>query len=196
MPPNKHCVRVGILVHGRLQTAGQVFLEGSVVDDWDTEGVVVPVVALSATFGNTLDLLDVVDLEACIGTLLSLDQQCDQHRPLGVCMNAASSAMLKSSQKQRGAVGGLQLERLANIIALGRGVLGGWPLDDEDVLWLDQLFLDTRRSEEDVVTLANGGLQLLLSGLMAQFRAGSCHLPLRRCQSPIPSCRSCGTVLE
>lgn len=158
MSPNKHCICIGILVHRSLQTTSEVLLKGSVIDDWNTQGVMISVVALSTAFWNTLDLLNVVDLKACIGALLALDQQGDEHCPLGVCMDTASSAMFERCQEKWSAVGGFQLQRLANVIAFCGRVLCSRPLDDEDVFWFDQFLLNTGRGEKDMFTLADGCL--------------------------------------
>lgn len=158
MSSHKHRVGVRVLLHGRLQTTGQILLEGSILNDRDAESVVVPQHTLALATGNALDLLDGADLEAGIGTFLALHQQGHQDGPLGVSMDTAASTVLKGRQEERSAGRGVQLEGTANIVALLGWVFLGGPLEDEDVLRLHELLLDTRGSNEDVVTVTNRGL--------------------------------------
>jgi hypothetical protein len=131
---DEYGIRVGVLVHGCLQAAGEILLEGGVLDDGDLQGIKESEHTLALTTRNTLDLLNVVDLKASIGALLPLHQQGDENSPLRVGMDAAASTLLKCSQEQRGTGRGVELEGLADIVArLGR-VLGGGPLNDEDVV--------------------------------------------------------------
>jgi hypothetical protein len=82
-------------------------------------------------------------------------------------MDAAARTVLKGSEEQRRASRWVQLKRFADIVALSGGVLGGWPLKNEDILGLHELLLDTRWRNEDVIAMTNGSL-LRVSG------AGSC----------------------
>lgn len=161
--PDQHRIGVRILLHGGFQTAGQVLLEGSVLNDRDAESVVVSQHTLTLTTRDTLDLLDGANLKAGIGALLTLHQQGHQDGPLGVGVDTAASTVLESREEQRSAGGGVQLQGAANIVALFSGILLGGPLKHEDVLRLHELLLDPGRSNEDVIAMTNGGL-LLVSG--------------------------------
>lgn len=73
-------------------------------------------------------------------------------------MNAAARTPIERRQEEWGTSRGLQIEGLADILALRGRILGSRVLKDEDVVWLNQLFLDTRRSNENVIIFADGGL--------------------------------------
>lgn len=73
-------------------------------------------------------------------------------------MNAATGASFKSREEERRACRGLQAERLADILAIGRRVFGSGKFKDEDVVRLNQLFLDTRRRNENMVAATDRGL--------------------------------------
>lgn len=158
MSPHKHRVGVGILLHSLFQTSSEVFLEGSILNDGDLEGVKETQHALALAPRDTLDLFNVANLELTVRALLALDQERYQHCPLRVCVDAAACAALKGSQEERRTGGGFQVERLADVFAIGRRVFGSGILKDEDVVRLDQLLLHARRSNEDVVIFADRGL--------------------------------------
>lgn len=99
VPPDKNRVCVRVLVHGCLQTTGEVLFEGGVFNNGNLQSIEEPEHALSFTAGNTLDLLNVADLETSIRALLPLHQQSDQNRPLRMSVDAAPSTMLKGSQE-------------------------------------------------------------------------------------------------
>lgn len=155
MSPHEHRIGVGVLVHRCLQTFRQVLLVWGVLNDRDAQSVVVVQVALALATRNTLDLLDVAHLEACFRAHLPFNQQGDQDCPLRVSVNTTASTLLKGREEQRGAGGWLQCEGLADIVAVFGGVFLGGPLDDEDVVGLDQFLLDTGGRKEDVIAMAN-----------------------------------------
>lgn len=99
MSPHKHCIGVGILLHSLFQTSSEVFLEGSILNDGDLEGVKETQHALALTTRDTLDLFNVANLELTVRALLALDQERYQHCPLRVCVDAAARAALKRSQE-------------------------------------------------------------------------------------------------
>lgn len=70
-------------------------------------------------------------------------------------VDAATSAAVEGGQKQGGTRRWLQVLRLANIFALRRRVFRSGVLEDEEILGLYQLFLDARRSDEDVISAAD-----------------------------------------
>lgn len=71
---DKYSICVGVLVHGCLQPTGEILLKGSVLNDGDLQSIEESEHTLALTTRNTLDLLNVVDLEASIGALLPLHQ--------------------------------------------------------------------------------------------------------------------------
>lgn len=97
MSADKHGICVGVFVHSSLQTTGQVLLEGSVLNDGDLQGIEEPKHTLALATGDTLDLLNVVDLEASIWATRLLHQQGHENSPLRVRVDATSSTLLKSS---------------------------------------------------------------------------------------------------
>lgn len=66
-------------------------------------------------------------------------------------VDAAARALLERGQEERGACGGLQIEGLADILSIGGGIFGSGEFEDEEVMRLDQLFLDAGRGDEDMV---------------------------------------------
>lgn len=137
MSSHQDSVGVRILVHGLLQASREILLERSVLDDRNLEGVEEAQHALPLASRNTLDLLNVADLEASVGTLLALDQERHQHGPLRVRVDAAASTTLKSSKEQWSACGRLQFEGLADVLAVGRRVLGSRELQNKDIVRLN-----------------------------------------------------------
>lgn len=98
-------------------------------------------------------------------------------------MNAAAGTAFKGSEEQRGASGGLQSERLADVLAVGGRVLGGGELQDKDIVWLHQLLLHTRRSNEDVSPIADGCLgQSSQPGVLVRIPKCDRRLPRHQCQ--------------
>jgi len=62
--PNQDCVGVRILIHSRLQTLGQVFLKGRILDNRNPQGVMISQIArLLIALSKAFDLLDIVDLK-------------------------------------------------------------------------------------------------------------------------------------
>ena len=101
---DEYGIGVGVLVHGLLEELREVLLVGGVLDDGNAEGVVVAEVPLlSGPAAETLDLLDVVDLEEPItARALPLEQQRHQHGPLRVRVDtAAGAAPREGRQEQR-----------------------------------------------------------------------------------------------
>lgn len=90
-----------------------------------------------------IKFFNVADFEASVWTLLALDQECHQHGPLGVRVNAAASTTLESSKEQWSACGRLQLKGLADVLAVGRRVFGSRELQDKDIVRLNQFLLDS-----------------------------------------------------
>lgn len=134
MSPHEHRIGVGIFVHRCLQTFRQVLLVRGVLNDRNAQSIVIIQVAFALAAGDTLDLLDVANLEACVRAHLPFHQQGDQNRPLRVSVNAAAGALLKGREEQWGASGWFQCEGFADIVAVFGGVLLGGPLNHEDVV--------------------------------------------------------------
>lgn len=108
MPPDKHSIRIRILLHGLLEKLGEVLLMGGILNDRDPQGVMIPQVArLAETAAKALDLLDVVDFKY-LAVALGLEQEGDKHGPLGVCVDAARGAAAgEGGEEERRALGGL-----------------------------------------------------------------------------------------
>lgn len=141
--PHQDSVGVRVLVHGLLQAFGEILLECSVLNDRNPKCVEEAQHALPLASRDTLDLLNVADFEASVWTLLALDQECHQHGPLGVRVNAAASTTLESSKEQWSACGRLQLKGLADVLAVGRRVFRSRELQDKDIVRLNQFLLDS-----------------------------------------------------
>lgn len=104
MSSDQNRVGVGVPVHRLLQTSCEILLERSVLNNRDPEGVVEAQHTLTPAARDSLDLFNVADLEAAIGTLLTLDQQSHQHGPLRMGVNAAEGAAFKRRKEKRGTV--------------------------------------------------------------------------------------------
>lgn len=77
-----------------------------VFDDGDGQSVIVAQVThLVPPLGYALDLLNLFDLEACVGAEIALDEQGDEDGPLRVRVDAAASAALEGCVEERGAGG-------------------------------------------------------------------------------------------
>ena len=161
MPSDQDSVCIGELVYGFLQALGQILLKGRILDDGDLERIEEPEHPLPFTPRDALDLLNVADLKHALGSLFPLHNECDQDGPMRMRVDAALGPALECGQEERRAIRRLQLERLAEILALGRGIFGRGKLQDKDVLRLDQFLLDARRRDEDVVIASNGCLHIV-----------------------------------
>lgn len=129
-----------------------------VFDDGNPKGVEEAQHALTLATRNALDLLDVADLEAAARALFALNEERHQNRPLRMGVDAATGASFKGREKEGRACGWFQAERLADILAIRWRVLGRGKFKDEDIVWLDQLLLDARRRNEDMIVATNGCL--------------------------------------
>lgn len=157
MTPYEHCTSVRVLHHGLFQPLGEILLERGVFDYWNLKRVVKAQHALARALGDTFDLLNITDLKAGTLAVKLLDQQCHQHRPLGVGVYRAGGAALKRCQEQRCAGRRFQTQGLANVFSrLGR-ILGRGPGEDKHVFWLDQFLLNARGSYVDMFILSNTG---------------------------------------
>lgn len=109
MPPNQDSIRVRVLLHSLLQTLPQILLVRRVLDNGYPQAIVVAQVALlAAALGDALDLLDLLDLEACVFAEVALHEESDEDRPLRVRVDAAAGAALEGGHEERGAGGGLE----------------------------------------------------------------------------------------
>lgn len=109
MSPDQDRVRIGVLLHRLFQALSQVLLMRRVLDDRYSQPVVVPQIALLAPpLRYAFDLLNLLDLEASVFAEVALDQQCDENRPLRVCVDAAAGAALEGGHEERCAGGGLE----------------------------------------------------------------------------------------
>lgn len=126
--PHQHSVCIWVGVHRLLQAFGEILLERGVVNDGNPQRVVVPVIPFAFSLGDAFDLLDIADLKVTLLAELALDQQRHQDCPLGVGVNTAAGALVKGGKEERGAIGGLQVERLANVFARRGRIFGRWVL--------------------------------------------------------------------
>lgn len=113
----------------------------------------VPQVAdLAEPLAKALDLLNVVNLKD-LAVALCLEQQRDEHGPVGVRVDAAAGAAAGEGGEEEGrALGGLVSGRGAEIGALL--LVGGilvFEGEDVDVGWLHELFLDAGGGEVDEI---------------------------------------------
>ena len=109
MPPNQDSIRVRVLLHSLLQTLSQILLVRRVLDTGYPQSIVVAQVALlAAALGDALDLLDLLNFETCVFAEVALDEECDQHGPLRVRVDAAAGAALEGGHEEWGAGGGLE----------------------------------------------------------------------------------------
>jgi hypothetical protein len=109
MSPNQDGVRIGILLHSRLQALPQILFVRRVIDDGYPQTVVVAEVALlSSAFRYAFDLLNFFNLEACVAAEIALDEEGHEDGPLRVRVNAAASAAFEGGEEERRAGGGLE----------------------------------------------------------------------------------------
>lgn len=146
VPTDEDGIRIRVLVHGLLEKLGQVLLVGGVLDNGDAEGVVVPQIALLAVpLPESLDLLDVVDLEelgVAAGRCRRLEDEGDEHGPVRVGVDAAAGAALgKGGEEERRALRRLVEGRRAQVGAVLEGGFLGGEGEDVDVGRLHELFL-------------------------------------------------------
>jgi hypothetical protein len=81
----------------------------SVLDNRYPQTIVVAQIALlAAALGYAFDLLDFLDLEACIGAEVAFDEECDEDSPLRVRVDAAAGAALECSHEEGRTGGGLE----------------------------------------------------------------------------------------
>lgn len=128
MSSDQNRVGVRVPVHRLLQTSREILLKRSVLDDRNSEGVVEAQHTLTPAARDSLDLFNVADLEAAIGTFFALDQQGHQHGPLRMGVDAAERTAFKRREEKRGTVRRLQREGLADVLALGGRILRSGPL--------------------------------------------------------------------
>lgn len=82
MSPYQNRIGIGILVHCLFQALRKILFKRGVLNNGDSQGIVETEHAFALAPGDTLDLLDVADLEVGVFTVVALDEQRHQHRPL------------------------------------------------------------------------------------------------------------------
>ena len=107
---------------------------------------------LALAFRDAFDLLDIADLETGIRSVHLLHQQRHKNTPQRVGMDTAASAPLKSRQKERRAGRWLQVRGLPNILPRCGWIFGRVFVKHKDVFRLDELLLDSRRSDVDIIS--------------------------------------------
>jgi hypothetical protein len=143
---------------------------------------------LSATFTDALDLLQMLNLKACVFAMLSLHEQRDENSPLGMCMNCAAGTAIKGSEEERRTLRWFECLRFTDV---GFGGI----VEDEDVGWFYEFFLDARGRKEDVIMLSDGGAATCSSDLIKrlyQLFVSSSRLVLVLVVLPSQGCRICG----
>jgi hypothetical protein len=88
-----------------------------------------------------------------------------------VGVDAAASSLLKGCEEEWGTGRRVELEGLANIVAVRGGILGGGPFEDEDVVRLDQFLLDSRWGNVDVIALTDRSLLFNQRGTLVMDRS-------------------------
>lgn len=134
MSADEDSVCIGVLVHCFLQTTGEIFLESGILDDRDPQGVVVSEHALSSALWNSLDLLNVADLEASVFALFAFDEESHQDGPLRVGVDASSGGTVEGRQEKWCAGRRVKIQWLPDVLAGGRGVLWRGVGHNEDVV--------------------------------------------------------------
>lgn len=121
MSADKHGIGFRVFLHGHLQELGQILLMGRILDNRDSQRIMVPKVArLLVSLSEALDLLDVVDFENR-GTL-ALEEEGDENSPLGVGVDAATGVALgEGGEEEWGALGGF---------------VDRWGAEVDSVLWV------------------------------------------------------------
>lgn len=99
MTTNQHRISIRVGIDGSLKPFGKVLLERGVFNNRNSQRIVIVVHSLSFSFGNTLNLLDIADLEVALLSVFALHQQCHKHSPLRVCMDAASGPALECREE-------------------------------------------------------------------------------------------------
>lgn len=160
MPADQHRIGIWILFHCLLETFREILLERRVVDDGDPERVVIPEHAFARAPRNALDLLNVADFKVPTRTKLALDKKGHQDSPLRVGVNAAAGAAVEGGQEQGRAGRGFQILGFANIVSRRRRILWSRILQHKEILGLNQLLLDSRRCNVDVISVPNGSLSI------------------------------------
>lgn len=155
MSSNQHGIRVGMFLHGSLQVLSQILLVGSILNNGDSQRIVISQVArLGHALAKTLDLLNVVNLKDLVlaGTL-GLEEQRHQHSPLGVGVDAAAGvAACEGGEEEGSALRGFVDGGRAEVdSALKGGFLCGEG-EDVDVRVLHEFLLDAGGGEIHEVT--------------------------------------------
>lgn len=147
MSPNEDGVRIWVFLHGFLEELGEVLLMRGVLDDRDTQSIMIVQVALLLVApAEALDLLNIVDLESLVlfGALAFQDQG-HQHGPVGVRVDAAPGSALGESSHEKGrALRGPAGRRLVQVDPiLGVRLLRN--REHEQIRARHELLLDARR---------------------------------------------------
>lgn len=187
MATNQNSVRIRVFVHGLLKELGQVLLVGRVLNDRDTEGIMIAEVSrLAVTATEALDLLNVVDLEHTVGAFVTgvghgLEDEGNEDSPVRMRVDAASGAAArKGGEEERCALGRLVGGRRAEVgTVLEGGFLRGEG-EDVDVLGLHELLLDSRGRDVDKIT----GREEVLAGVVpGEWKGKACS---SRMEAPPP----------
>lgn len=127
-----------------------------VLNDGDPQRIVVPQVTdLAEPLAKALDLLNVVDLKDAAVVALCLEQQRDQHGPVGVRVDAAAGAAAGEGREEEGrALRGLVDGRGAQVGALLEGGFLVFEGEDVDVGWFHEFLLDARGGEVDEIAVS------------------------------------------
>ena len=80
-----------------------------VLDNRYPKAIIVAQIALLATaLGDAFDLLDLLDLEACVAARIAFDEEGHEHGPLRVRVDAAAGAAFEGGEEEGRAGGGFK----------------------------------------------------------------------------------------
>lgn len=126
-----------------------------VLDDRNPQRIMISQVAhFAEPFAKALDLLNVVNLKDLAAVTPGLEQQRNEHGPVGVRVDAAAGAAAGEGGEEEGrALGGLVGGRRAQVGALLEGGLLVFEGEDVDVGWFHEFLLDARGGEVDEIAV-------------------------------------------
>lgn len=117
MPPDKNGICIRILLHSLLEARCQILFKRRILNDRYLQRIKEPQHAFSLASRYSLNLLNVANLKATLRSLLTLDKEGYEDRPLGMGMDAAPRTTVESSQEEGRAGGWFEFDWFADILA-------------------------------------------------------------------------------
>lgn len=156
MTPHQDGIRIRILLHSSLKILRQVLLMRRVLNNRNTQRIMVSQVThLPHALAKTFNLLNVVDLEDAAA--LCLEEQGDEDGPVGVGVDAATGAAAGEGGEEEGrALGGLVERGGAEVGSLLEGGFLVFEGEDVDVGGFHEFLLDAGGGDVDEVVISNG----------------------------------------